>query len=201
PAPLPPAAGPGRPPPPGSPPAPGTYAAPTAFRLEPDPVPVAAALAEALHRAGWVHSAGVTSGYVTVTVTADALARLAVRITTAGPAGARSTALAGTASPAPPAPDLTAAAGWADARRQPAASLPRGRAGGAGAHPPPPDPADRGPTPPPRPTPAPGSGAAAVEFAGAGAVRYALARLPPGTPARVDPCQAAARPLGVPAYA
>ena len=190
-----------RPAPPGSPPAPGTYATPIAFRLEPDPVPVAAALAEALHRAGWVHSAGVTSGYVTVTVTADALARLAVRITTAGPACARSTALAGMASPVPPAPDLTAAAGWADARRQLAAFLTGRLAEVAGARTFPSDSAERGAIPARRPSRASGSVAAAVEFAGAGAVRYALARLPPGTPARVDPCQAAARHLDVPAYA
>jgi arginyl-tRNA synthetase len=43
--------------------------------------------------------------------------------------------------------------------------------------------------------------AATIEFAGAGAIRYALARLPPGAPAEVDPCHAAAHHLGVPAYA
>src|SRR5262249_7778007 len=52
-----------------------------------------------------------------------------------------------------------------------------------------------------RPGAATGPVAAAIAFAGAGAIRYALARLPPGAPAEVDPCRAAARHLGVPAYA
>src|SRR5262249_30517282 len=54
---------------------------------------------------------------------------------------------------------------------------------------------------PPRPRPATGPVAAAIEFAGAGAIRYALARLPPGAPAEGDPCHAAAHHPGVPAYA
>jgi arginyl-tRNA synthetase len=41
----------------------------------------------------------------------------------------------------------------------------------------------------------------AIDFAGAGAIRYALARIPPGAPARVDPGHAAQRRLDVPAYA
>ena len=97
-----------QPAPPGS--APGTYATPVAFRLGPDPLPIATALAGALRRADWVRVATVTGGYLTVTVTPDALGTLATRITAAGPACARSTALAGTAAPAPPAPDLAAAA-------------------------------------------------------------------------------------------
>src|SRR5262249_59326574 len=106
---------------------------------------------------GGVHSAGVTGGYVPVTAPADALARLAARIPRAGPAGARSPALAGTASPAPPAPDLTAAVGWADARRQLAAFLTGRLAEGAGARAFPSDSAEPGGTPPRRPPPAPGS--------------------------------------------
>src|SRR5262249_28838298 len=108
---------------------------------------------------------------------------------------------AGPARPAPPAPDLAAAAGWGDARRQLAAFLTGRLAEVAGARTFPSDSAERGAIPARRPSRASGSVAAAVEFAGAGAVRYALARLPPGTPARVGPCQAAARHLGVPAYA
>ena len=41
----------------------------------------------------------------------------------------------------------------------------------------------------------------AIEFAGASAIRYALARMPPGTTAWVDPGHAAQRRLDVPAYA
>ncbi len=187
--------------PPGSAPAPGTYATPIAFRLGPDATRIAATLAAALRRADWVWSASVTGGYVTVTVTPDALAGLAVRITEAGPACARSTALAGLAGPAPSAPDLAAFADWADARRHLAAFLTARLAEVAGAPIVSSDQTERGAMPARRPSQAPGPVAAAIDFAGAGAIRYALARLPPGTPARVDPCHAAAHHLGVPAYA
>jgi len=188
-----------QPAPPGS--APGTYATPVAFRLGSDPLPIATALAGALRRAGWVRVATVTGGYLTVTVIPDALGALATRITAAGPACARSTALAGTAVAAPPAPDLAAAAGWADARRRLAAFLTGRLAEVAGARIVPSESKERRATPARRPGPATGPVADAIEFAGAGAIRYALARLPPGAPAKVDPGQAAAQHLGVPAYA
>ena len=189
-----------QPAPPGS--APGTYATPIAFRLGPDPLPIATTLATALRRAEWVCAATVTGGgYLTVTVTPDALAALATRITAAGPACARSTALAGTAVPAPPDPDLAAAPSWADARRRLAAFLTGRLAEVAGARILPSESAEREAVPARRPGPATGPVAAAIEFAGAGAIRYALARLPPGAPAEVDPCRAAAHHLGVPAYA
>jgi arginyl-tRNA synthetase len=188
-----------QPAPPGS--APGTYATPIAFRLGPDPLPIATALAAALRGADWVCAATVTGGYVTVTVNPDTLARLAVRITAAGPACARSTALAGTAVRAAPAPDLAAAAGWADARRRLAAFLTGRLAEVAGARIFPADSEERAAIPARRPGPAAGPVAAAIEFAGAAAIRYALARLPPGAPAGVDPGHAAAQHLGVPAYA
>ena len=188
-----------QPAPPGS--APGTYATPIAFRLGPDPLPVAMALAAALRRADWVCAATVAGGYVTVTVAPDALARLAVRITAVGPACARSTALAGLAVPAPPAPDLAAAAGWADARRRLAAFLTGRLAEVAGARTFASDPEEREASPARRPGPAAGPVAAGIEFAGTSAIRYALARLPPGAPAEVDPGHAAAHHLGVPAYA
>ena len=188
-----------QPAPPGS--APGTYATPVAFRLGPDPLPIATALAGALRRADWVRVATVTGGYLTVTVTPDALGALATRITAAGPACARSTALADTAVPAPPTPDLAAATSWADARRWLAAYLTGRLAEVAGARIVPAESKKRQATPARRPGPATGPVADAIEFAGAGAIRYALARLPPGAPAKVDPCQAAAQHLGVPAYA
>jgi arginyl-tRNA synthetase len=191
--------------PPGSAPAPGTYATPIAFRLADShpagPQRIATTLAAALRRADWVCAATVTGGYVTVTVTPDALAALAPRITAAGAACARSTTLAGTAVPAPPAPDLAAAANWADARRRLAAFLTGRLAEAAGARTFPPVSAEREAVLARRPGPATGPVAAAIEFAGAGAIRYALARLPPGAPAEVDPCHAAPHHLGVPAYA
>ena len=192
-----------QPAPPGG--APGMYATPIAFRLADGhpagPPQVAMTLAAALGRADWVCAATVTGGYVTVTVTPDALAALAPRITAAGPACARSAALAGTAVPAPPAPDLAAATSWADARRRLAVFLTGRLAEVAGARIFPSELAEREAVLDRRPRPATGPVAAAIEFAGAGAIRYALARLPPGAPAEVDPCRAAAHHLGVPAYA
>lgn len=194
-----------QPAPPDSAPAPGTYGTPVAFRLAGDhpvgPLRIAIALAAALRRAEWVRSATVTGGYVTVSVTEDALARLAVRITAAGPGCARGTALAGTTVPAPPEPDLATAPGWADARRRLAAFLTGRLAEAAGARTFPSLHAERDPVPGPGPGPATGPVADAIDFAGAGAIRYALARIPPGAPARVDPGHAAQRRLDIPAYA
>jgi arginyl-tRNA synthetase len=138
---------------------------------------------------------------VTVRVTPDALARLAVRIVTAGPACARSTALTGTTVPAPPDPDLAAAPGWADAWRHLAAHLTGRLADAAGARTFPALHAERHPVAGPGPDRATGPVAAAIDFAGASAIRYTLARIPPGTPVRVDPGHAARHSLDVPAYA
>ncbi len=57
------------------------------------------------------------------------------------------------------------------------------------------------PCPAPVPGRATGPVADAIDFAGAGAIRYALARMPPGAPARVDPGHAAQHRLDIPAYA
>ena len=194
-----------QPAPPDGAPAPGTYATPVAMRLaDGDPVAslrIAMRLAAALRLADWVRSATVTGGYVTVTVTQDALAGLAVRITAAGPACVRSTGLAGATVPAPPDPDLATSPGWADARRRLAAFLTGRLAGAAGAQTFPSFTDERHPGPGHRPARPTGPVAAALDYAGAGPIRYALARLPPGAPARVDPCHAAARRLDVPAYA
>ena len=189
--------------PPGSGPGPGTYATPVAFRLAgghpAKAVRIAMTFATALRQAGWVRSATVTGGYLTVSVTADALAALAVRISQAGPACARSTALAGTTVTAPRDPDLVAAPDWAQARRL-VSEFSSGRlAEAAGARILPHDHAEREAAPN-RQSPA-GPVADAVAFAGSPAIRYALARIPPGAPARPDPCLAAAHHLGNPAYA
>jgi arginyl-tRNA synthetase len=143
----------------------------------------------------------VAGGYVTVTVTPGALAGLVARITAAGPACARSTALAGTTVPARPDPDLAATGGWADARRRLAAHLTGRLAEVAGARTFPALHAERSPVPGPGPRRATGPVADAIGYAGAGAIRYALARLPPGGPARVDSRHAAGHRLDVPAYA
>jgi arginyl-tRNA synthetase len=192
-----------QPAPPDNAPAPGTYGTPVAFRLAGGRKAqgVARTLAAALRRADWVCSATVTGGYVTVTVTQEALARLAVRIVAAGPACAHSTALADATFAAPPAPDLATAPDWADARRRLAAHLTGRLAEAAGAHTIPSLHAERNPVASPAPGQAPGPVADAIAFAGAGEIQYALARIPPGTQAGVDPGCAAQRRLDVPAYA
>lgn len=194
-----------QPAPPGSGAAPGTYATPVALRLAGGApaasLRIAMTLAAALRRADWVSAATVTGGYVTVTVTHDALARLAVRVTEAGPACAHGTSLAGATVAAPPDPDLAAAPAWAGARRHLAAYLTGRLAEAAGARTIPDVIEVRRSGPARRPGRSAGPVAAAIAYAGAGPVRYALARLPPGAPSRVDPCHAAAHRLDVPAYA
>ena len=143
-------------------------------------------------------------GYVTVTVTADALARLAVRVAQAGPACARGDALAGTTLTAPAAAALASAPSWRQARERLAVTVCARLAQAAGARVTWTHDAERIAVPgsPARPPASPGGPVAeAIAFAGADAVTYTLARLPPGTPARLDARLAAAHDLGNPAYA
>jgi hypothetical protein len=164
-----------------------------------EPVAVAARLGRVVQRAGWITSAEPTgAGYLTIGVSAAALAAVAVRTTQAGSACVRSDALQSVSRPVPPLPELTAALSWRHAWRDQAAALAGRLAEAPGATVLPPD--DGPPTigaPAPNPAagdapardmpagnpadgnPAVGSTVAdAVEFAGADAVRYWLARLP-----------------------
>jgi arginyl-tRNA synthetase len=154
-------------------PKPGSYASSLPFRLGPGK---AAALAERIAREPWVAAADLTGpGYLTVTVTHDALARLAVRIARAGPACAASDALAGRTVAGQAGADWAAAPDWPSARAALAASLTARLAAAAGATVI--FPAERAMVPPPAPTsPIP----AAIAYAGRDAVRFALARMPPG---------------------
>jgi arginyl-tRNA synthetase len=236
-----------RPVPPGAGGGPGHYATSIPFALAAaagvEPAQVAAVLAARLQPAGRPGTAGhpgpgglieaatVTGpGYLSLTVRCDALQRLAVRISQAGPACARSDALRGQAVAAPRDARLAAAAGWAQAARQLTAELTGRLAAAAGADvtwtgaprpdpPPPPHPPaspSAGQAPAPRPPVSPSAGqaaspplghpsspvAAAVAFAGEDAIRLALSRLPhPAAAAPPDPRAAAARRLGNPAYA
>jgi arginyl-tRNA synthetase len=172
-------------------PAPGSYASSLPFRLARsgrDPREVAAALAAELAREPWIAAAEVTGrGFLTVTVTHDALAGLAVRIARTGPACAESDALRGRTVPAPtpepPGPPV-GAPGWAQARAALAGQLTARLAAAAGAtliF----DPERSGfPAPASLPPPLPGTGpvADAAGYAGADAVRFTLARMPPGSP-------------------
>ena len=118
-------------------PAPGSYASSLPFRLASrgqDPRQVAADLAARLGAEPWIEAAEATgAGYLTVTVTHDALAGLAVRIARAGPACAASDALRGRSLPAPPPPDLAAEPGWPQAQAALAAHLTARLAATAGA--------------------------------------------------------------------
>jgi DALR anticodon binding domain len=188
------------------------------------PAVVAAGLAARLGGLDWVEAAVVTGGgYLAATVTADALASLAVRITEAGPGCARSSALAGTSRAAPVAMDLASAPTWDEARQWVHATVTGRLAAAAGAHVTWEHDAERITAPHPAapvaaspvlegaqravgpevegPAPVLGPVAGAVAFAGADAITYALARLLPRGPARVDARRAAAHHLGNPAYA
>jgi arginyl-tRNA synthetase len=158
--------------------APGEYASSLPFRLAQlagqAPLDLAEALAARL-AADWIAAATVTGGgYLHVTVTPAALAGVAPRVVGAGPACARSTALAGMARTAPPLPDPAAARSWDEAVRAQARALTGRLAGAAGA---------TMTFQPERPTPTshtaalgPSPVAVAVAWAGADAVRYLLAR-------------------------
>jgi arginyl-tRNA synthetase len=182
---------------------PGRYASSLPFRLAgpgQDPREVAAGLAARLAGEPQIAAAAVTGpGDLTITVTHDALAGLAVRVARAGEACAASGALRGRTVPAAPEADLAAAPDWAHARTALAAELTARLAAAAGATlihsaertvvpppaPPPPPaepepPAAARPAPPARARPGTGPVAAAVWYAGGDAVRFALARTPPG---------------------
>ncbi len=106
---------------------PGRYASSLPFRLTPpgqDPRAVAAGIAACLETEPWIATAEVTgAGYLTVTVTPDALAALAVRIPRAGPACVASDALRGRTVPDPPPADPLTQLTWSRARAVLAAQL------------------------------------------------------------------------------
>ncbi len=185
-------------------PAPGSYASSLPFRLRArDPRAAAADLADRLRREPWIARAEVTGpGYLTVAVTHDALAGLAVRIARAGPACAASDALRGRAVAAPPPADPAAEPGWPRARAALAAELTARLAAAAGATVS--SGAERALLPPSGPPPRPPGQdspvAAAVRYAGADAVRFALARMPPGGTAP-EAAVIARHVLANPAYA
>lgn len=183
----------------------GTYATTAAFTLartsQTDPAGTAARLAAKLTPLDWVESTSVTgTGYLTVTVTQHALAALAVRVTEAGPGCARSTVLAGTRLTARRHAALETAPTWDEARRRLTDSLSGRLAEAAGAHVAWGIDAKRQPPHPPG-NPGAGPVAAAIAFAGADAIRYSLARIPPDAPVRLDPAAAATHRLTNPAYA
>ncbi|MGH3068930.1 MAG: DALR anticodon-binding domain-containing protein [Streptosporangiaceae bacterium] len=196
---------------------PGSYATTLPFvlahRLAADPARVAAVLAAALRSMpaeAAISDISVTGGgYLSITITPDTLARLAVRISRAGPGCARSQAMQGAAVSAPRDARLAGARDWADAWQRLTAEQAGRLAEAAGAE-------VTWVTPVPKET-APGETvpgeagpvAEAVAYAGEDSVRFALSRLVsrPVTGASrphgpgLDPRAMAAQYLGNPAYA
>jgi arginyl-tRNA synthetase len=166
---------------------PASYATPLPFEVARlagrPPAELAAELAACLEALSWVQAAEPSgAGYLTITVTAPALARVAARIAAAGPGCVRSDALRGTAATCVPWPDPAAAATWPQAREEQASAMTARLARAAGAKISPDSGRERdlsGPQPVP---PANSPVLAAVQFFGVDAVRYVLARTRPGRP-------------------
>jgi arginyl-tRNA synthetase len=196
--------------------APGRYAASIALSGGSSPRETAAALAAALDGISGVAQVEVTGpGYLTITLTSDALAAVAAEVSLAGPACVSSEALRGTSVPAPPPGDPLAAVSWEQARAKLAAGLTARLAAAAGAAMTQDQPAERELVPP-APGHDRGSGegqrrsgglevpsdvAAAVAFAGRDAVLFTLARAVPGRPLAPDREIIARHVPGNPAYA
>jgi arginyl-tRNA synthetase len=113
---------------------PGVYAASVALTLGANPRETAAALAAALAREQWIAQVEVTGpGYLTITVTPEALAAVADNIATEGAACVTSDALTGETVAAAPSGDPLAATRWEQARTALAARLTARLAAAAGA--------------------------------------------------------------------
>ena len=204
---------------------PGQYASSVAFASGEQPGPLATRVAARLEGARDIARAEVTGpGFITVTVTPEALAALPSRIADAGPDCAAGVALRGVRIAAPPAGDPLAEVSWEKARAALAAQLTARLAAAAGATAALPEGVERTVSSPPPEQLAPGRVATvrseagkeepaassqpretelarAVAWAGADAVRFSLARAVPGRPVGIDREQIARHVLGNPAYA
>jgi len=196
---------------PGGPP--GTYASSIALGLAataghggPRSAPdIAGSLAVRLRAEPWTERAVVTGdGYLTVTVTPEALASVATAITAAAAGCVSSDVLRGVTVAAAPPADLETAATWEEARAALAAELTATLAAAAGAT------VTAAGTVAIAEAAATAAGTAggergpageAMAFAGADAVRFALARAIPSKPVRVAAASVARHSLDNPAYA
>jgi arginyl-tRNA synthetase len=192
---------------------PGRYATSVAFLLArrsravvAGPRALASALAATLRDRPEISKVTVTgNGYLTITVTPDTLAALAVRITGAGPGCARGDALRGVTLTAERR-DLSRARTWDEAYQWLATQVTGRLAAASGAQVNWKYPAERSAAAnsPPAST---GPVADSISFAGADAIAYALCRVRPAADGRlaasaaVDARAAAAQHLGNPAYA
>jgi arginyl-tRNA synthetase len=145
------------------------------------PAEIAAVLAAPLGRLPWVQAAEPTGdGYLTITVTAQALAASAALMAAASTACAQSTILRGTTAAVRPWPDLSAAHGWPDAWQDQADTMTGRLAQAGGATATITSEWERGGlesrAAPDKQSPV----YAAVAYLGVSAVRYRLARTAPG---------------------
>ena len=204
---------------------PGQYASNVAFASGEHPDAIATRVAARLAGTAGIARADVTgAGFITITVTAEALAALPDRIVRAGPGCAASDALRGVRVTAPPGGDPLAEASWDKARAALALQLTARLAAAAGATAAPSEGVERTVSSPPpsqlavggeatvrssaekeaataRPQPQDTELARAVAYAGSDAVRFWLARSLPGRPSAVDRQIIARHVLGNPAYA
>jgi arginyl-tRNA synthetase len=141
------------------------------------PPQLAAALAVSLAGVPWIDKAiPAGSGYLTLTVTASALAEVARRVAAAGPACAHSSALAGIRASAPAWPDLAAAGTWHEAWAAQAAAMHGRLVGAAGGCATTALEPERGRFPAQESGSPPSPVADAVAYLGADVIRYRLAR-------------------------
>ena len=181
---------------------PGQYAASVALTLAPNPRETAKSLAQPLAQEPWIASVDVTGpGYLTITVTPEALAAVADAITSAGPACVTSDALAGQTVPAAPPGDPLTAPTWEKARAALAVRLTARLAAAAGATVAESPNSERVHVSPTATTARDTPVARAVAFAGRDAVLFTLARAIPGKPLHVDQEIIARHVPSNPAYA
>ena len=190
-----------RPAPPAAGGAPGTYSSSLPFNLagltRGEPAEAARLLAARLSERPGIHSAAVTGpGYLTITITGAALVALAARVALAGPGCARGDALSGRRRTGPPGRDLAAAQDWPQAWAWQREAVTARLAAAAGATITP-----AGDLAPSGPTARPSLVAAAIRFAGADAVRYALAAAPGPKTLHPDPAAWARQDLAHPQFA
>jgi arginyl-tRNA synthetase len=170
---------------------PATYATSLPFELARRsgrlPADLAAELAARLEPVAWIEAAQPSGeGYLTITITADALASVARRVVAAGSGCARSEILRGTSATLRPWPDLAVAPTWQRAWQEQADAMTGRLAEAAGAFiafPPVPE---RGRSARPRHAPPDSPVLAAVAYFGVSAVRYHLARTLPGRADQLD---------------
>jgi arginyl-tRNA synthetase len=185
---------------------PGSYATAVAFEIARlagrEAGPIAAEIAKSLRTVPWIQAAEQTGeGYLTITVTPQALARSAARMAAAGLGSANSAILHGTTATVRPWPELAAAPTWQRAWEDHSAVMTGRLAQAAGATTTIASDWERPPSVPAAVGPADSPVRAAVGYLGVGAVRYRLARTLPGAVGQLEQSPAARSREADPYYA